>query len=76
MIEFARGSYFFVLKGEIVHTPRRLGSEKQLPGWLGDESNGSLMKEQCNDNRVIATTGRALIVNTENMTPEELLKII
>lgn len=26
--------------GEIVHSPRRLGSDARLPRWFGDESNG------------------------------------
>ena len=39
MIEIARSTYFFVRRGEIVHTPRRFGSDKRLSGCLGDESN-------------------------------------
>ena len=34
------GHFFFSRKGEIVHSIRRLGSQRRLPDWTGDESSG------------------------------------
>ena len=76
MIEIARESYFFVHRGEIVHTPRSFESDSQLPGWIGDESSGILAGDQDRNTQRYDDLNKTRIINTENMTPEELFRII
>jgi len=67
--------FFYVYKGEIVHSPRRLGGQARLPEWNGDESNGSPLSVEApkTDDKIGKQKGVTgpILVDVGSMSPAQ-----
>lgn len=66
------GYFFFVHKGEIVHSPRRLGGQARLSEWTGDESSG-IGQERIEQSisSVHEVKGSSVVVDVGEMSDEQ-----